>query len=121
MCSRPRPRPATPTARKHRLASPANAEWTNVPPPPNSPLTHIFRSVPRTGSYCFRWAQFIGDTDLRFAQKDAGSLFDYLAEHEEVSDILFTGGDPMIMKTNMFLSVSFHGATASTRVVSISR
>ena len=50
-------------------------------------------------TYCFRWAQFIGDADLRFAQKDADSLFDYLEEHEEVSDILFTGGDPMIMKT----------------------
>jgi len=54
-------------------------------------------------TYCFRWAQFIGDTDLRFAQKDAGSLFDYLAEHEEVSDILFTGGDPMFMKTRLFI------------------
>jgi len=53
-------------------------------------------------TYCFRWAQFIGDTDLRFAQKDAGSLFDYLAEHPEVSDILFTGGDPMFMKTRLF-------------------
>ena len=35
-------------------------------------------------TYCFRWAQFIGDADLRFAQKDADSLFDYLEEHEEV-------------------------------------
>ena len=52
-------------------------------------------------TYCFRWAQFIGDSDLRFAQKDAGSLFDYLADHEEVSDILFTGGDPMFMKTRL--------------------
>jgi len=52
-------------------------------------------------TYCFRWAQFIGDSDLRFAQKDAGSLFDYLAKHEEVSDILFTGGDPMFMKTRL--------------------
>mmetsp|Transcript_40195 Transcript_40195/g.97099 ORF Transcript_40195/g.97099 Transcript_40195/m.97099 type:complete len:545 (-) Transcript_40195:301-1935(-) len=50
-------------------------------------------------TYCFRWAQFIGDDELRFAQKEANSLFDYLAEHEEVSDILMTGGDPMIMKT----------------------
>ena len=63
-------------------------------------------------TYCFRWAQFIGDADLRFAQKDADSLFDYLEEHEEVSDILFTGGDPMIMKTNMYAAVS------STRLVS---
>ena len=52
-------------------------------------------------TYCFRWAQFIGDPDLRFAQKDADSLFDYLEEHPEVSDILFTGGDPMIMQTRM--------------------
>jgi len=50
-------------------------------------------------TYCFRWAQFIGDDELRFAQKEADSLFDYLAEHTEVSDILMTGGDPMIMKT----------------------
>ena len=26
-------------------------------------------------------------------------MFDYLAEHVEVSDVLMTGGDPMIMKT----------------------
>jgi KamA family protein len=50
-------------------------------------------------TYCFRWAQFIGDDELRFAQKEANSLFDYLAEHKEVSDILMTGGDPMIMRT----------------------
>ena len=50
-------------------------------------------------TYCFRWAQFIGDDELRFAQKEATSLFNYLAKHEEVSNILMTGGDPMIMKT----------------------
>lgn len=50
-------------------------------------------------TYCFRWAQFIGNDELRFAQKEASSLFDYLAEHEEVSDILMTGGDPMVMRT----------------------
>jgi len=50
-------------------------------------------------TYCFRWAQFIGDDELRFAQKEASSLFSYLSKHEEVSDILMTGGDPMIMKT----------------------
>lgn len=50
-------------------------------------------------TYCFRWAQFIGDDELRFAQKEASSLFNYLDEHKEVSDILMTGGDPMVMKT----------------------
>jgi len=50
-------------------------------------------------TYCFRWAQFIGDDELRFAQKEANSLYEYLAQHKEVSDMLMTGGDPMIMKT----------------------
>jgi len=52
-------------------------------------------------TYCFRWAQFIGDADLRFAQSEAETMFGYLAAHEEVSDVLFTGGDPMFMKTTM--------------------
>jgi len=52
-------------------------------------------------TYCFRWAQFIGDSDLRFAQKEASSLFEYLNQHKEVSDILFTGGDPLFMQTRM--------------------
>ena len=29
-------------------------------------------------TYCFRWAQFIGDSDLRFAQKEAKYFFSYL-------------------------------------------
>jgi len=52
-------------------------------------------------TYCFRWAQFIGDDDLKFAQSEADSFFEYLDEHKHVSDILFTGGDPMIMKTRV--------------------
>ena len=52
-------------------------------------------------TYCFRWAQFIGDSDLRFAQNEAEYFFSYLREHEEITDILVTGGDPMVMKTKM--------------------
>jgi KamA family protein len=50
-------------------------------------------------TYCFRWAQFVGDRDLRFAASDSEELADYLVNHPEVSDVLITGGDPMIMKT----------------------
>lgn len=50
-------------------------------------------------TFCFRWAQFIGDKQLRFASKETQHLHDYLRQHREVSDILFTGGDPMVMKT----------------------
>lgn len=50
-------------------------------------------------SFCFRWAQFVGDKDLRFAAKEADHLHRYLKQHPEVSDLLVTGGDPMVMKT----------------------
>ncbi len=53
-------------------------------------------------TFCFRWAQFVGDNDLRFANKEADQLARYLRQHREVTDVLFTGGDPMIMKTKIF-------------------
>lgn len=49
-------------------------------------------------SYCFRWAQFVGDASLRFAEPDVGVLVAYLREHPEVESVLVTGGDPLIMK-----------------------
>ncbi len=50
-------------------------------------------------TFCFRWPQFVGDKDLRFASKEVNDLIRYLQHHPQVSDILFTGGDPMVMKT----------------------
>jgi KamA family protein len=52
-------------------------------------------------TYCFRWAQFVGIDKLRFASHDAETLARYLAAHSEVSDVLFTGGDPMIMSSSV--------------------
>ncbi|MEU6670098.1 lysine 2,3-aminomutase [Streptomyces sp. NPDC046727] len=51
-------------------------------------------------TYCFRWAQFVGDADLRFAARDPGQLIAYLRRHPHVSDVLVTGGDPLVMSTN---------------------
>ncbi|MER6832206.1 lysine 2,3-aminomutase [Streptosporangium sp. NPDC000563] len=48
-------------------------------------------------TYCFRWAQFIGEPDLKFASDDVDALLRYLKDHPEVTSVLFTGGDPMIM------------------------
>ena len=48
-------------------------------------------------TYCFRWAQFVGEADLKIASDDIGQLIAYLREHPEVNSVLFTGGDPMIM------------------------
>ena len=50
-------------------------------------------------SFCFRWAQFVGDKSLRIASSEAETLRQYLAAHPAVSDLLLTGGDPMVMKT----------------------
>jgi KamA family protein len=52
-------------------------------------------------TYCFRWAQFVGVDKLRFASHDAETLARYLAANSEVSDVLFTGGDPMIMSSSV--------------------
>lgn len=50
-------------------------------------------------TFCFRWPQFVGMEDLKFASKEAELLVKYVKEHKEVTDVLFTGGDPLIMKT----------------------
>jgi len=50
-------------------------------------------------TYCFRWAQFVGIDELKFADNQATGLADYLRAHKEVNSVLFTGGDPMVMKT----------------------
>jgi KamA family protein len=52
-------------------------------------------------TFCFRWAQFVGMEDLKFASQEVDTLVAYLQRHPEVTDILFTGGDPMIMKTRL--------------------
>ena len=52
-------------------------------------------------SYCFRWPQFIGEPDLRFAEHDAQVLTRYLRAHPEVTDVLITGGDPLVMRTGV--------------------
>ena len=53
-------------------------------------------------SFCFRWPQFVGMDEMKFAMRESEQLVQYLNEHSEISDVLFTGGDPMIMKAKMF-------------------
>jgi KamA family protein len=52
-------------------------------------------------TYCFRWPQFVGLDELKFAAREADSLAAYLRRHPEVNSVLFTGGDPMVMKTRV--------------------
>ncbi len=49
-------------------------------------------------TYCFRWAQFVGMDGLKFAQRETETFHRYLRRHTEVTDVLFTGGDPLVMR-----------------------
>ncbi|MFV0391908.1 MAG: KamA family radical SAM protein [Paludibacteraceae bacterium] len=55
-------------------------------------------------SFCFRWPQFSGMSGLKFAMKETGLLVQYLLRHDKVTDILFTGGDPMTMSASLLTS-----------------
>jgi KamA family protein len=52
-------------------------------------------------TYCFRWPQFVGLDDLKFASREVDAWRSYLEGHREVTSVLITGGDPMIMRTKV--------------------
>lgn len=55
-------------------------------------------------TFCFRWPQFVGIDEWKFGMRETELMVKYLQEHTEVTDLLFTGGDPMIMKNKIFAS-----------------
>ncbi len=52
-------------------------------------------------TFCFRWPQFALN-DFKFSMKNAETMVKYVEAHPEISDILFTGGDPAVMSTKYF-------------------
>ncbi len=98
---------------RHLNPHPAGQMELNVPYLDGQPLPgmqHKYRDTvlffPSPGqtchtycSYCFRWPQFVGLDELKFATHQAQSLVSYLKEHPEVSNVLITGGDPLVMRT----------------------
>ncbi len=52
-------------------------------------------------TFCFRWPQFVGMDDMKFASKEADLMVRYMKAHPEATNILFTGGDPMVMSTKL--------------------
>jgi len=102
------------TAEEIRLAlnpHPAGQMTINVPSMDEIPvqgMQHKYKETclifPSSGqtchaycTFCFRWAQFVGMDNLKFATDESKRFQDYIAQHKEVSDILLTGGDPMVM------------------------
>ncbi|MGH8782871.1 KamA family radical SAM protein [Paraburkholderia sp.] len=75
---------------------------------PLSGLQHKYRETvlffPSAGqschaycTFCFRWPQFVGMDELKFDARTSQELLAYLRRHPEVTDILVTGGDPLVM------------------------
>ncbi|NHZ37676.1 KamA family radical SAM protein [Massilia rubra] len=50
-------------------------------------------------TFCFRWPQFVGMDDMKFDARETSELVAYLASQPQVTDVLITGGDPMVMNT----------------------
>lgn len=50
-------------------------------------------------TFCFRWPQFVGMDDMKFDARETTELVAYLKNHPGVTDVLITGGDPLIMNT----------------------
>ena len=54
-------------------------------------------------SYNVHRAQFTSvGSDQQFQSKDVSQLVSYIRKHRGINDVLFTGGDPMVMRTHQF-------------------
>jgi KamA family protein len=101
-------------ARRVRLRlnpHPAGQLALNIPEMAEEPLPGVQHKYPETVlvfpkqgqtchaycTYCFRWAQFVGEPDLKMATDNMARVTAYLRAHREVTSVLITGGDPMIM------------------------
>jgi len=90
---------------------PAGQLAFNIPDLAEEPLPGVQHKYPETVlvfprqgqtchaycTYCFRWAQFVDEPDLKMATSDMARITAYLRQHPEVTSVLITGGDPMIM------------------------
>jgi KamA family protein len=90
---------------------PAGQLAFNIPDLADEPLPGVQHKYPETVlvfpkqgqtchaycTYCFRWAQFVDEPDLKMATSDVTRITAYLRQHPEVTSVLITGGDPMIM------------------------
>lgn len=48
-------------------------------------------------TFCFRWPQFVKELDLKFSMREIDKVIEYIRRNESINEILFTGGDPMVM------------------------
>ncbi len=48
-------------------------------------------------TFCFRWPQFVKELDMKFSMREIEKVMKYVHQNPEINEILFTGGDPLIM------------------------
>ncbi len=91
--------------------NPAGQMEHNVPVLDGEPVLGIQHKYPETVlvfptagqtchaycTFCFRWTQFVGTESQKFATRESGRFLEYLRQHQEVTDVLITGGDSMTM------------------------
>lgn len=51
-------------------------------------------------TFCFRWPQFVGNKEIKFAREETHSVVKYIKKHPRITDVLITGGDPMTMRSD---------------------
>jgi KamA family protein len=52
-------------------------------------------------TFCFRWPQFSGLEGMKISANQSDEFVNYLKQQKEVTNVLFTGGDPLVMKTSV--------------------
>ncbi len=86
-------------------------QMTNIPELDGQPLDgcqHKYKDIilffPSQGqtchahcTFCFRWPQFVKELDLQFSMREVEKVTEYIRRNEQIHEILFTGGDPMVM------------------------
>jgi len=91
--------------------NPAGQSVLNIPKINNKPapgIQHKYNETvlvfPSTGqtchaycTFCFRWSQFVKSDNVKFSTCNKNDFLSYILLHKEITDVLFTGGDPMIM------------------------
>jgi len=50
-------------------------------------------------TYCHRWMPLV-EQDARYTYSNDEKVLDYLEQHPEIEDVIFSGGDPMVMSAS---------------------
>ncbi|MDR1518898.1 MAG: lysine 2,3-aminomutase [Planctomycetota bacterium] len=73
-------------------------------------------------TFCFRWPQFTGLSEAKYIAREGLTIADYIRTKPLVTDLLLTGGDPMIMTAEVleqYLDPFLDGGPPNLRTIRI--